>query len=183
MPNVSVILVTGLPGAGKTTLARELASRYRMALIAKDFIKEPLLDVLGARDAAHSRVLSDASFASLFRVARELRLCGVSCLLEGNFRAGEHDAAFRDAVGAARVAQVLCRVSESERAERLRTRAKDPSRHPGHHVGEQLSVDAPPPHGDSFLDVASTRFIHAGADGQPVLQSLDDWMNLRAESL
>lgn len=182
MQNVSVILVTGLPGAGKTTLARELATRYRIALLAKDFIKEPLIDVLGTGDAARSRVLSDASFASLFRVAREMRLAGVSFLLEGNFRPGEHEVAFANAVRAARVAQVLCRVPEGERVERLRARAKDPSRHPGHQVGEQLSIDAPP-HGDAFLDVASARFVHDGADPQPVLRSLDDWMNLGAASL
>ena len=58
-----VIVVTGLPGAGKSTLAHELARRYRVPLLGKDFIKEPLLDVLGAVDAAHSRKLSDASFA------------------------------------------------------------------------------------------------------------------------
>lgn len=179
---LKVILVTGLPGAGKTTLARELAARYRIALIAKDFIKEPLLDVLGAADAARSRTLSDASFASMFSIARELRLAGVSFLLEGNFRSGEHEPALANALGAASIAQVLCRVPEAERVARLRARASDPSRHAGHRAGEQLSVDAPPRQADAFLDVASTRFVHEGADSQPVLRSLDDWMNLRAAS-
>jgi len=176
------LLIVAGAGTGKTTLARELASRYRVALIAKDFIKEPLLDLLGADDAPRSRLLSDASFATLFRIARELRLTGVSFLLEGNFRSGEHEGALRHSLDAASVAQVLCRVPEPERVERLRARANDPSRHAGHGAGEQRSVEAPPPQGDAFLDLPSARFVHEGADSQPVLCSLDDWMNLRAAS-
>ena len=47
-----LLLVTGLPATGKTTLARLLARRFTAPLLAKDVIKEPLLDVLGAADAA-----------------------------------------------------------------------------------------------------------------------------------
>src|SRR5215831_11909617 len=96
-----VIVVTGLPGVGKSTLARELAGRYRMPMLAKDFIKEPLLDVLGAQDAAASRRLSDASFAALFRLAAEWVRGGHGFILEGNFRPGEHEGPLREALASA----------------------------------------------------------------------------------
>src|SRR5450755_1224972 len=72
IPHMQWLLITGLPGTGKSTLGRRLALRYRVPLLSKDLIKEPLLNVLDAQSAAHSRLLSDASFAALFAVAREL---------------------------------------------------------------------------------------------------------------
>ncbi len=183
MPIVRVIVVTGLPGVGKSTLARQLSGRYRLPLIAKDLIKEPLLEVLGAADAAQSRRLSDASFAALFCVAKELRQAGSSFLLEGNFRPGEQEAALRDSLGSATVAQILCRLPEPERLARLKTRAAHPTRHAGHRHGEQLSARAPSMAGDAFLELPSARFVHDGTVDHPVLAGLDDWMNLRAASL
>jgi predicted kinase len=180
-----VIVVTGLPGAGKSTLARELAHRYRLPLIAKDFIKESLLDVLGAADAAQSRKLSDASFAAMFRLAAEWARLGNGFILEGNFRPGEHEVPLRDALAAAQVAQVLCRVPEVERLARLAARAENPSRHAGPRFGERQSAAAPASgtnRSDAFLDLSSARFVHDGANGRTVLQPLDDWMNLGAAS-
>src|SRR5512141_519715 len=124
-----VIVITGLPCAGKSTLAHELARRYRLPLLAKDFIKEPLLDVLGSVDAAHSRRLSDASFATLFRLATEWAGGGHDFILEGNFRPGEHEAPLHNVFTSAHGVQVLCRVPEAERLARLADREQNPARH------------------------------------------------------
>jgi predicted kinase len=177
-----VILVTGLPGTGKSTLARELAKRHRLPLIAKDDVKEPLLDVLGAAEAAQSRRLSDASFAVLFRISRELGAAGVSFVLEGNFRPGEHEAPLSEALGTAELVQILCRVPEEERIARLNARAGDPSRHAGHRFGERQSVGAIAARGDAFLDVPSNRVVYDGASSHTVHALVEHWMNLRAPS-
>lgn len=170
-----LLLITGLPGTGKTTLARTLAARYHVPLLAKDLIKEPLLDALGAGDAAHSRALSDISFRVLFALAHEAARAGVDVILEGNFRAGEHEQPLRG-LDTARFVQVLCRIDEGRRRARLAARARGTARHPGH--GDRHAVrDAS---NDAFLELPGERHLSGGGDAddlnQPaLLAALDRW--------
>jgi uncharacterized protein len=138
MRKFRLLIITGLPGTGKTTLARELARRHALPLICKDTIKEPLLDMLAERAA--SRELSNIAFAVMFSMARELLALGESLILEGNFRAGEHEVPLRAALPepAPAIIQVLCTAEEQERRSRLLHRATDPGRHPGHRDAQQL---------------------------------------------
>jgi predicted kinase len=161
-----LIVVTGLPATGKSTLARELAHWVRAPVIGKDMIKERLFDVLGAGDGVRSRQLSTASFAIQFAVARELLKSERTVILEGNFRPGEHERPLLEALPAdcdpaSAIAQVLCRVEESERLARLRRRSHDPGRHSGHRDA-QLALAAA--HGGgAFLDLPGKRIERAAA--------------------
>jgi predicted kinase len=154
-----LILVTGEPASGKSTLARSIAQRLRCALLAKDAVKEPLMDVLGAPDRGASRRLSDASFAVLFALAAELRAAAQCVVLEGNFRPGEHEERLRALAAGARFVQVLCCAPAPLRRERLAARAADPRRHAGH--ADRVLIEEPSASG--FLDLPGDRIRYDSA--------------------
>ena len=154
-----------------------------MPIVCKDTIKEPLLDVIGAVDRAESRRLSDASFAVMFGIARECLAAGSDLILEGNFRPGEHEPAVQALALDIRIAQVLCRAPQSVRIARLKARATDRSRHPGHRDADSVN-DAPSPT-DDFLALPGARFtfdsdarsaaeVESGRL-QALLGALDEW--------
>jgi predicted kinase len=65
------VVVTGPPGSGKSTLARSLADELGLPLLAKDTIKQALLDEVGAADVPESRRLGGAAVTALLAVARD----------------------------------------------------------------------------------------------------------------
>jgi predicted kinase len=79
-----LVLVSGSPGAGKTTLAVPLARLLGLPLIAKDDIKESLVDALGDRDGdmAWSRKVGGAAWGVLWKLAER----APAAVLEANFR-------------------------------------------------------------------------------------------------
>jgi predicted kinase len=65
------VLVVGWPASGKSTLAAALAAELGLPLLAKDEIKEALMDVLGRpQTVAESRRLGKAAVLAMLRMAR-----------------------------------------------------------------------------------------------------------------
>jgi predicted kinase len=65
------VLVGGWPGAGKSTLAAALGPRLRLPVLAKDEIKEALVEEFGPpRTVDESRRLGRAAVLAALRVAR-----------------------------------------------------------------------------------------------------------------
>jgi predicted kinase len=128
-----VVVVTGPPAAGKTTIARVIAERLRLPLIAKDTIKEALFDGLGTGDLAWSQQLGEATYLAMLAIAEESVAAGSNVVLEANFiRGGES----RLAALPARFVQVHCSAPLEVLVERYASR----ERHPGHVDSERIDA-------------------------------------------
>ena len=131
------VIVNGPPGSGKSTLAQPLAVALSLPLIAKDAIKETLLDALGYADRESSRRIGAAAGEVGWTM---LAACPDGAVVEswlaphtrevvsaGLARAGIH-----------RLVEVWCSCPPEEVRRRYERRAE--LRHPGHFDIDNLAA-------------------------------------------
>jgi predicted kinase len=168
-----IVLVSGSPAAGKTTIAAPLAKRLGLPLIAKDDIKESLVDILGDQDGdlGWSRKVGHAAWMVLWKLAER----APAAVLEANFR--PRSAYERDClIGLdARIVEVYCRCPADVLKERFRERAK--TAHPAHPATELNSAwiaefDQPVGLG-AVIEVDTTRPVDVPALAAQVANLLD----------
>lgn len=134
---MTLILISGMPASGKSTMAAYLSGALGMPAFSKDAIKERLYDSVGFRSRAEKVQLGVAAMNILYDCARACLSCGQSVILENNF---EH--ASREGL-AALLAACPCRVIVVHMTGDLRAlyarfaaRDRSPSRHRGHVVND-----------------------------------------------
>lgn len=130
-----IVIVTGAPGAGKSTLALPLSEELGFPLLSKDQIKETLHDSLGApADLASSRRLGAAAMSLIWALAARCP----QVVLEANFLPGHPDTRPHLDALAADVVEVYCWCPPAEAARRYAARAANV--HPVH-VMRELPAD------------------------------------------
>ena len=130
----TIVLVTGHPGTGKTTLAEVLAQSLKLPLTCKDQFKEILLDTLGWSTGEWIHKLSIASWTLLYQQIGRLLEAGVDQIVESNFDpqyANAHWQRLRRHY-TFRLIQIRCEASAEVLLARYHQRIANGTRHPGH---------------------------------------------------
>ena len=121
---LTLIVVSGAPGTGKSTIARAVGAAARFGVLSLDPVKEALADVLGLGDEDWSNRLGDAAAEVVFRLAADFP----DAVAEGWWRGARRDRAVTEFAGAV---EVFCRCDPELAAARSLAR-HDAGRHPIH---------------------------------------------------
>jgi predicted kinase len=136
-----LVVITGHPGSGKTTLAKTLADKYTTVFISKDALKERIFDGLGTGDKEWSLKVSGVAHRIMDDIVRQELSAGHSVIVESNFKP-EIDSERFSAIAKEQDAdcvQILCRADGDVLFERWNRRIATGERHEGH--VEAISLD------------------------------------------
>ena len=131
-----LILVGGLPGAGKSTLARGLADRAGFAVVRSDLVRKDLAGIARAQAAPsayasgiYTPEMTERTYAECQRRAEALLFEGERVLVDASFLRESHRRAFLEAAERWRVPcrLLLCRADPAVIQDRLRRRTGDAS--------------------------------------------------------
>ncbi|MEI7425952.1 MAG: AAA family ATPase [Candidatus Moraniibacteriota bacterium] len=81
-----LIIISGLPAAGKTTLAEKISKKFNIPVVSCDQIKELIFDRVGRWDDTDIfDGVSNASYDLIYRIAENIMQVGGACILEAFF--------------------------------------------------------------------------------------------------
>ncbi len=134
MARATLLIVSGAPAAGKTTLATKIGAALGWPMFAKDAIKESLFDTLGYSDREWSRKVGLASVTLLFAIIEREVAAGRSVIAECNFHRGYDMPKFARLIHEydCSVREVHCTAVPEVIVARFLARWERGERHPGH---------------------------------------------------
>jgi len=128
-----LVIVSGAPGAGKTTLGRAIAGNLRLPFLSKDELKEAIGDEVGPpKDVLASQRLGLAAYRVLYDVTARIVESGTGAVVESNFRRGQSEPELRALIGQADARLVHCRAAPATVKARYSERYARGERHPVH---------------------------------------------------
>jgi aminoglycoside phosphotransferase family enzyme/predicted kinase len=163
---VSLILVGGLPGTGKSTLAGRLADRLGAVLLSSDRIRKELAGLSPDTPAAapyqqgiYTAAWTERTYAALLTRAEQLLHHGESVVIDASWTRAPHRISAREV--AARTHSTLvpirCEAAPDVAVARLRRRAPAVSEVPSISDADEWIAQAMAVHSDSWGEAATVR--------------------------
>jgi predicted kinase len=140
----TLIVVTGRPGSGKSTLVPRLAGEIRCPAVCRDEIKEGLVNARGQLDALDVEVAKAANEA-FFATIRLLLQRGVTLIAEAAFQDRIWGPRLEELKSIADVRVVVCAIeTDLARSRHAQRSEADPARKRFHDVGPIAESYQPP---------------------------------------
>lgn len=152
----TLVVVSGPPGSGKTTLAHSLARAIPCPAICRDEIKEGMAHASGPDfQGGHGDPLTQRTFPLFFEVVTMLITAGVSLVAEAAFQDGRWRPGLAPLTELAHLRIVRCTVDPAVSFERAATRAS----------GSDARLKA---HGDSTIGKGVGEWTRAFESFEPI---------------
>lgn len=172
-----LLVVTGRPGSGKTTFAKELGNKIFMPVISRDQIKEGYVHTFGKRHTELPEEANKTATEIFFDTLMGLVTNNVSVIAEAAFQHRIWSTMLERFMGMARVYLLICRVDDKVALDRFVRRGLDNALREYFHGdrgvdmarrGIELSVS---PYEEPRLDVP-TFYVDTSGEYSPSIKEL-----------
>lgn len=186
------ILVTGIPAAGKSTMADVLSKKLNLPVISKDSIKELLFDTVGFKSREEKVKLGTASMEIMYNFAEQLMKCNIPFILENNFEYSSKEGLMLILKKYSYNALTITLTGDYEKIyQRFAERNFSPDRHRGHVVNDCYpESDGNKRENPTLLSyegylygIEHRGFDSFNADGKHIILDTTDFSNINMKEL
>ena len=143
---IQLIIISGPPASGKSTLARNIRKEFGFPVFSADSLKEILFDDLGTQKPKTDKrqAIGKASFDLLYHTMETCVSSGTVAIFEAHFYPPWSEKRLKEIIFGTDTFYIHCTAENAVIERRFRERASSAARHPGHRDSELIQYDTFP---------------------------------------